>query len=163
MRMVIPCALAAVLLIAPAVGLLPGDNSVLDGAGAPLDQGKKAGKGGALFGGRFYFLLDDGESFVGVIYGIVGKEPDREVVLTDGRRIPLNRIEIINCVSVGADYPGDSSAIRDGTHTFIMRDGSVVYGEIVGFGGGGGIDDHAFKLADDSEIPWKKVARIYIR
>ncbi len=144
-----------ILLTAPAAAQLsPAEN---------LIQDQQADKKGSLFGGRFFFLLKDGETFTGVIYAITDNGEEKEVVFIDGRRSPLSDFQLINCRSTDIDFPGDADKIRDGVHTVIMEDGSALYGEIASFRGGKSIDDRYFEFSDGRKIEWKKVQRIYLR
>ena len=128
-----------------------------------LIQEQQAAKKGTLFGGRFFFLLKDGETLTGVIYSIADNGDEKEVVLTDGRRVPLSDFQMINCRSTETDFPDDAAKIREGVHTLILEDGSALYGELASFRGGKSIDDRYFELGDGRQVEWKKVYRIYLR
>ena len=119
-------------------------------------------KSPALIGGRFFFLLDDGSTLTGVIYDIVEEGNQREIVLTNGKRLPLDDCDMINCVSPQTSYPGDADSIKADTHSLFLRDGKVEYGEIVDYEGQNA-NDRGFVLADGRKFAWKKVDRIYFR
>ncbi len=128
-----------------------------------LIQDQQAAKKGSLFGGRFFFMLKDGETFTGVIYAITDNGEEKEVVFIDGRRSPLSDFQLINCRSTEIDFPEDTDKIRDGVHTVIMEDGSALYGKLANFRGGKSVNDRYFEFNDGRRIEWKKVQRIYLR
>ena len=129
---------------------------------AAYEMQKAQKKAPAVIGGRFFFLLDDDSTLTGVIYDIVEEGDKREIVLTNGKRLPLEGCDMINCVSSQTSYPDDEPSIKQNTHSLFLSDGSVEYGEIVDYEGKTA-NDRGFVLADGRKFPWKKVARIYIR
>jgi hypothetical protein len=128
-----------------------------------LQQGQQASKKGKLFGGRFMFLMEDEEVVTGVIYSIAGEGPEREIILTDGRRLQFGGLSMINCRDMETSFPQDEDKIRDGQQTLILDDGSAIYGQIVDFSTGKSFESRFFELADGRSVSWQKVLRIHFR
>jgi hypothetical protein len=133
------------------------------GKGGGKGGGRKGGgKGGGkedvekLFGGDVYVKMKGGASTRGLIYDVTGVNP--ELVFRDGRKILLANVAIINYIEVKDNYPGDKQKVKLGTATFIMRNGAVVYGQVVDFRG-----EDEWELTDGRRISWSQIARIYFR
>jgi hypothetical protein len=132
-------------------------------SGRDVLQGQQASKKGKLFGGRFMFLMEGGEVVTGVIYSIAGEGPEREIILTDGRRLKFGDLSMINCRDMETSFPEDEQRIRDGQQTLILDDGSAIYGQIVDFSADKNFESRFFELADGRSVSWQKVLRIHFK
>lgn len=126
---------------------------------------KKNGKKGkdkketyeAMVGGQVFIRMKNGATTTGLIYDVMGTGPT--LVLTDGRRINIPNIDIINYQSTQHNYPGDKRKIKVGGATFIMRNGAVASGVVYDYRG----EDPYWELTDGRRIMASQVARIYFR
>ena len=130
------------------------------GAALIISSGRQQKAGAAkakmLFGGRIFLKLKEGDSTKGVIYDLV--DADLVLVLTDGRRYPIDDIRMINYESAEELYPEDEGKVQSGVSTFILRDGGVVYGLVTGYSS---TKERFWQLDDGTRISTNQIARIY--
>lgn len=118
------------------------------------DRKKKEKKVESLVGGQVFIKMKGGATTRGIVYDVTGTDP--QLVLTDGRKLMLRDISLINYVEVKDNYPKDKRSIKVGGATFIMRNGAVTYGQVIDYRG-----DGEWELADGRMLPWGQIARIY--
>lgn len=130
--------------------------------GKDRDKGKGKGKGNnqpqveSLVGGEVFLRLKNGATTRGIIYDVGSRDP--ELIFTDGRKLRLSDVDLINYREVKSDYKEDKNRIRIGGATFILHNGGVVYGVVVDYRGQG-----EWEFTDGRRVPWSQISRIYFR